>query len=104
MRVEIGCSWIAKPWQRTAINTEAKYLMLRRAFKTWGCRRVELKTDTRNQASRRATLRLGCVEEGVRRKHIVTGPGEVRDTVHHSVVDDEWPSVRARLEGLLARR
>lgn len=103
-RVEIGCTWIAKPWQRTAINTEAKYLMLRHAFETWGCRRVELKTDTRNERSRQAMLRLGCVAEGIHRKHMVTGRGEVRDTVFYSVVDDEWPAVRVRLEGLLARR
>jgi len=103
-RVEIGCTWIAKPWQRTAINTEAKYLMLRHAFETWGCLRVELKTDTRNERSRQAMLRLGCVEEGTHRKHMVTGHGEVRDTVYYGVVDDEWPAVKARLEGLLARR
>jgi N-acetyltransferase len=102
-RVEIGCTWIARPWQRTAINTEAKYLMLRHAFEVWGCGRVELKTDTRNQRSRQAMLRLGCVEEGIHRKHMVTGHGEVRDTVYYSVVDDEWPPVKARLEGLLRR-
>ena len=77
--------------------------MLRHAFETWGCRRVELKTDTRNERSRRAMLRLGCVEEGVHRKHMLTGHGEVRDTVYYSIVDDEWPAVRVRLEGLLAR-
>jgi RimJ/RimL family protein N-acetyltransferase len=103
LRVEIGCTWIAAAWQRTAVNTEAKYLMLRHAFETWGCRRVELKTDTRNERSRRAMLRLGCVEEGVLRKHMLNGHGEVRDTVYFSVVDDEWPAVRARIEGLLDR-
>ena len=102
-RVEIGCTWIAKPWQRTAINTEAKYLMLRHAFETWGCRRVELKTDTRNGRSRQAVLRLGCVEEGIHRKHMVTARGEVRDTVYFSVVDDEWPALKARLEEMLSR-
>ena len=100
-RVEIGSSWVAKPWQRTAVNTEAKYLMLRHAFETWGCLRVELKTDSRNERSRRAMLRLGCVEEGTYRKHVVTERGQVRDTVYFSVVDDEWPAVKARLEGLL---
>jgi len=103
-RVEIGSTWIAKPWQRTAINTEAKYLMLRHAFEAWGCQRVELKTDSRNERSRRAMLRLGCVEEGTYRKHLVTERGEVRDTVYYSVVDDEWPGVKARLEGLLELR
>ena len=102
-RVEIGWTWIARPWQRTAINTEAKYLMIRHAFETWGCRRVELKTDAHNERSRRAMLRLGCVEEGVFRKHLITERGTPRDTVYYSVVDDEWPAVKARLEGLLAR-
>jgi RimJ/RimL family protein N-acetyltransferase len=103
-RVEIGSTWIAKPWQRTTLNTEAKYLMLRHAFETWSCMRVELKTDTRNERSRQALLRLGLVEEGTYRKHMITERGEVRDTLYFSVVDDEWPAVKARLEGLLARR
>ncbi len=103
-RVEIGSTWIAKPWQRTTVNTEAKYLMLRHAFEAWGCQRVELKTDSRNERSRRSMLRLGCVEEGTYRKHLVTERGEVRDTVYYSVVDDEWPAVKARLEGLLRAR
>ena len=103
-RVEIGSTWIAKPWQRTAINTEAKYLMFRHAFETWGCQRVELKTDARNDRSWRAMLRLGLVLEGTYRKHMITERGEARDTVYFSVVDDEWPAMKARLEGLLARR
>jgi RimJ/RimL family protein N-acetyltransferase len=103
-RVEIGCTWITKPWQRTAINTEAKYLMLGHAFETWDCQRVELKTDTRNARSRQVMLRLGCVEEGIHRKHMVTGHGELRDTVYYSVVDDEWPAVKTRIGCLLARR
>ena len=103
-RVEIGSTWIARPWQRTVINTEAKYLMLRHAFETWGCLRVEFKTDVRNERSRRALLRLGCVEEGTYRKHLVTERGTVRDSVYYSVVDDEWPAVKARLEELLGMR
>ena len=102
-RVEIGSTWIAKPWQRTVVNTEAKYLMLRHAFETWGCLRVELKTDTRNERSRRAMRRLGLVEEGTYRKHMVTERGDVRDTVYFSAVDDEWPAMKARLEESLAR-
>ena len=100
-RVEIGWTWIARPWQRTRVNTEAKYLMMRHAFETWGCVRVELKTDVRNERSRRAMLRLGCKEEGVYRKHVITERGTTRDTVYYSVVDDEWPAVKARLEHLL---
>jgi len=102
-RVEIGSTWIARPWQRTPINTEAKYLMMRHAFETWGCVRVELKTDALNERSRRAMLRLGCREEGTFLKHMITERGITRDTVYFSVVDDEWPAVKARLEGRLRR-
>ena len=101
-RVEIGWTWIARPWQRTAINTEAKYLMLRHAFEALGCLRVELKTDALNQRSRNAILRIGAREEGVLRKHMITEGGRVRDTVYFSVTDDEWPAVKARLEQMLA--
>ncbi|MBW3571042.1 MAG: GNAT family N-acetyltransferase [Gemmatimonadetes bacterium] len=101
-RVEIGWTWIARPWQRTALNTEAKYLMLRHAFEALGCVRVELKTDALNARSRAAILRLGARAEGVLRKHMTTEGGRVRDTVFFSVLDDEWPRVKARLEQLLA--
>jgi RimJ/RimL family protein N-acetyltransferase len=101
-RAEIGWTWIAAPWQRTAINTEAKYLMLRHAFETLGCLRVELKTDVLNEKSRRAILRIGAKEEGILRKHQLTENGRVRDSIYYSVIDDEWPMVKARLEGMLA--
>jgi RimJ/RimL family protein N-acetyltransferase len=100
-RVEIGWTWIAAPWQRTAINTEAKYLLMRHAFEALLCVRVELKTDALNERSRRAILRIGAREEGILRKHQVTETGRVRDTVYFSVIDDEWPAVRARLEAML---
>lgn len=100
-RLEIGWTWVARPWQRTPVNTEAKYLMLRHAFETLGARRVELKTDALNARSRAAILRLGAVEEGVLRRHTVTDGGRVRDTVYFSILDEEWPVVRARLEGWL---
>jgi RimJ/RimL family protein N-acetyltransferase len=103
-RVEIGWTWIGRPWQRTAVNTEAKYLMLRHAFDQWGCLRVELKTDALNQTSRRAILRLGAKEEGVLRKHMVTDTGRIRDTVYFSILDTEWPAVRDRLQAMLAQR
>ncbi|HEX2095603.1 MAG TPA: GNAT family protein [Longimicrobiaceae bacterium] len=103
-RVEIGWTWVARPWQRTGANTEAKYLMLRHAFETMGCIRVELKTDALNERSRAAILRLGAREEGTLRKHILTPDGRVRDTVYFSILDDEWPSVRAGLEAKLAPR
>jgi RimJ/RimL family protein N-acetyltransferase len=99
-RVEIGWTWIGRRWQRTAVNTEAKYLMLRHAFETLGAMRVELKTDSLNERSRRAILRLGAVEEGTFRKHMVTESGRVRHTVYFSIIDEEWPGVKARLEGM----
>jgi N-acetyltransferase len=97
-RVEIGSTWIAPRWQRTAVNTEAKYLMLRHAFEVWGCIRVELKTDLLNEKSRNAILRLGAKQEGTLRRHLVTWTGRVRDTVYFSILDHEWAEVRARLE------
>jgi len=102
-KAEIGWTWIGRPWQRTPVNTEAKYLMLRHAFETWGCVRVELKTDVLNQRSRNAMLRIGAREEGVLRKHQITEQGRIRDSVYFSIVDDEWPAVKARLEEMLAR-
>jgi RimJ/RimL family protein N-acetyltransferase len=98
-RVEIGSNWIAPAWQRTAVNTEAKYLMLKHAFEVWGCVRVELKTDALNQQSRNAILRLGAKEEGTLRKHWLTWTGRIRDSVYFSILDAEWPEVKARLEG-----
>jgi len=101
-RVEIGSTWIAPAWQRTAVNTEAKYLMLRHAFEVWGCVRVELKTDVLNEKSRDAILRIGAKEEGTLRRHVVTWTGRIRDSVYFSILDDEWPAVKARLEARLS--
>lgn len=103
-RAEIGWTWIAKPWQRTSLNTEAKYLMLRHAFDVLGCNRVELKTDALNQKSRRAIARIGAVEEGVLRSHMITATGRVRDTVYYSIIAAEWPAIRASLEARLSSR
>jgi RimJ/RimL family protein N-acetyltransferase len=102
-RREIGATWIAKPWQRSVVNTEAKYLMLRYAFETLGCVRVELKTDALNEKSRNAILRIGAKEEGTLRRHIVTWTGRIRDSVYFSVLDSEWPDVKAALEAKLRR-
>jgi len=96
--LEIGSTWIAKPWRRTAINTEAKFLMLRYAFETLGCLRVELKTDVLNEQSRRAILRIGAKQEGIFRNHIICWNGRIRNTVWFSVIDSEWLEVKARLE------
>ncbi len=100
-RVEIGSTWIAPAWQRTAVNTEAKYLMLRHAFDVWGCMRVELKTDALNQKSRNAILRIGAKEEGTLRRHMATWTGRVRDTVNFSILDSEWPAAKVKLEAWL---
>jgi RimJ/RimL family protein N-acetyltransferase len=102
-RVEIGWTWVGRPWQRTVVNTEAKYLMLRHAFETLGCIRVELKTDALNERSRRAIQRIGAREEGVLRQHMITASGRLRDTVYFSVIDREWPEVKAALEARLQR-
>jgi RimJ/RimL family protein N-acetyltransferase len=97
-RAEIGWTWITPEFQRTYVNSEAKYLMLRHAFEAWNCMRVELKTDVLNEKSRNAMLRMGAKEEGILRKHAVTYSGRIRDTIYYSVLDTEWPEVR---EGLL---
>ena len=101
-RVEIGWTWVGRPWQRTAVNTEAKYLMLSHAFEEWDCLRVEFKTDALNSQSRTALTRLGAKEEGTLRSHMVTDSGRVRDTVYFSIIASEWPEVKRRLEGRLA--
>jgi N-acetyltransferase len=100
-RAEIGSTWIAPAWQRTAVNTEAKYLMLRHAFEVWGCVRVELKTDALNHKSRNAILRIGAKEEGTLRRHVITWTGRVRDSVYFSILDSDWPEAKAKLEARL---
>lgn len=102
-RLEIGWTWIGKPFQRTHINTEAKYLMLRHAFETLGLNRVELKANAKNEQSRRAMERIGAKYEGVLRRHIILPDGTVRDTVYYSFVRDEWAGVKAALEEALQR-
>jgi RimJ/RimL family protein N-acetyltransferase len=97
-RVEIGWTWLARPWQRTSANTEAKYLLLKHAFETLGCIRVELKTDSLNERSRAAIRRIGAREEGVLRNHMITASGRIRHSVYFSLVDSEWPEVKADLE------
>ncbi len=99
--LEIGWTWLGKQFWRTAVNTECKYLLLRHAFETLGCVRVQLKTDALNTRSRTAIKRLGAVEEGTLRKHMWVQNRRFRDTVMFSIIDDEWPAVRERLEGWL---
>jgi len=99
-RLEIGWTWVARQWQRSAINTEAKCL-LRHAFETLKCIRVELKTDSLNDRSRAAILRIGAREEGTFRNHMITASGRIRHTVYFSILDSEWPDVKTRLESKL---
>lgn len=101
-RVEIGWTWINPQWQRTYINTEAKYLMLRHAFETWQCIRVELKTDSLNEKSRNAILRIGAKEEGTLRNHMITYSGRYRHSVYFSIIESEWPQVKSDLEAKIA--
>ena len=100
-RVEIGWTWVARKWQCTAVNTEAKYLLLRHAFETLGCIRVELKTDSLNEKSRAAILRIGAQHEGIFRNHMITTNGRIRHSAYYSIIDSEWPAVKARLESRL---
>ena len=96
-RLEIGFTWIAAPWQRTAVNSESKFLLLRHAFETLGCQRVEFKAAAENAVSRRALLRLGATEEGLARHFMLSahkGPCDVRI---FSILAAEWPAIKARL-------
>lgn len=100
-RLEIGWTWLGRAWQRTAVNTEAKYLLLKHAFEVLGFQRVEFKTDALNTASRKALARIGAKEEGTLRSHIITASGRVRDSVYFSVIASEWPAVRDRLGAMI---
>lgn len=100
-KAEIGWTWIHPDWQRTYINTEAKLLMLTHAFETWNCIRVELKTDALNEKSRNAILRIGAKFEGIFRQHMITDSGRLRDTAYFSIIDKEWPGVKAGLQSKL---
>lgn len=101
-RLEIGGTWVTPAWQRSAVNTEAKYLQLSHAFETLGCMRVEFKTDSLNVKSRQALARIGAKEEGTFRNHMVMPDGRLRHSVYFSIIDSEWPSVKAHLERLMA--
>jgi len=100
--LEVGGTWYATEFQRTAVNSECKYLLLKHAFETLGCIRVQFKADARNLRSLRAIERLGAAREGVLRNHYILADGGFRDSVYFSILDKEWPGVRARLEGMLA--
>ena len=100
----IGYTWLARSAQRTPINTEAKLLLLTHAFETWQCRRVELITDVLNEQSRAAILRLGAKQEGILRKHLILHSGRSRDSVVFSIIDEEWPQVKAGLIDKLSKK
>jgi len=103
-RVAIGYTWLSKSAQRTAVNTEAKLLLLTHAFEHWNCIRVELITDVLNQQSRTAILRLGAKDEGILRSHMIMPGARIRDSAVFSIIAEEWPEVKARLEGKLAAK
>jgi RimJ/RimL family protein N-acetyltransferase len=102
-RLEIGWTWITPRMQGSYVNTEAKYLQLTHCFEVLGCRRVELKTDRRNDKSRNAMLRIGAQFEGIARKQMLTFDGTNRDNAWFAFIDDDWPAVKSRLESMLAR-
>ncbi len=99
--LEIGGTWYASAYQRTAVNTECKYLLLRHAFDTLSCIRVQFKTDQRNERSQRALERIGAVREGILRNHMILEDGSFRHSVYYSIIESEWPAVKARLETYL---
>lgn len=101
-KTEIGWTWINPLWQRSYVNTEAKFLMLKHAFETWNCARVELKTDVLNEKSRNAILGIGAKQEGILRRHLITETGRFRDTVYFSIIDDEWQDVKENLRAKLS--
>ena len=103
-RVAIGYTWLSRSAQRTAINTEAKLLLLTHAFENWQCIRVELITDFLNEQSRAAILRLGAKQEGVFRNHMIMPGGRVRDSVCFSIIDAEWSEVKRRLLARLGKK
>ena len=99
--LEIGGTWYGLEFQRTAVNTEAKYLLLMHAFETLGAIRVQLKTDSRNVRSQKAIERIGGVKEGVLRNHMILPDGTIRHSVFYSILDSEWEGVRSHLENML---
>ena len=105
--VEIGWTWLHPDAWGSGVNVDAKLLMLRHAFEVWGCRRVELKTDARNDRSRGAMEAMGATFQGIHRKHMLVREGENRDSAWYSITDDEWPAVErglaSRLEALAPR-
>lgn len=101
--LEIGGTWYGLDFQRTVVNTECKYLLLKHAFEALGCIRVQLKTDLRNERSQKAIERIGAVKEGILRNHMILPDGRYRHSVFYSILDSEWEGVKKRLEEMLGR-
>lgn len=101
--LEIGGTWYAVDYQRTPVNTECKYLLLKHAFEALGCIRVQFKTDLRNERSQRALYRIGAIKEGILRNHMIMPDGTFRDSVYYSILASEWPKVKTRLEEMMKR-
>src|SRR5512140_1545294 len=101
--LEIGGTWYGAAYRRTRVNTESKYLLLEHAFERLHCLRVQIKTDSRNVRSQRAIERLGAVREGMLRNHLILPDGHVRHSIYYSILDTEWPAVKARLLEMLAQ-
>lgn len=101
-RVEIGWTWYGSAFQRSPVNTECKLLLLAQAFDTLGMLRVEFKTDALNEKSRNALARIGAVQEGIFRKHLICDSGRIRDTVYFSILDTEWPEKKRELQAKLS--
>ncbi len=102
-RLEIGWTWVAPRWQRSGVNREAKLLMLEHAFERLGCQRVEFKTDSNNDKSRTALIGIGATFEGIFRKHMLMPDGRIRDSAYYAILDDDWPRLKAALEGSVGR-
>ena len=101
-RLEIGHTFVGKAWQRSAVNTQCKLLLLTHGFERLDCLRIELKTDSQNAASRAAIARIGATEEGILRRHVIRADGTYRDTVYFSIIAEEWPTVKANLTARLS--
>lgn len=102
--LEVGGTWYGLDFQRTAVNTECKYLLLRHAFETLGCIRVQIKTDLLNERSQKAIERIGAVKEGVLRNHMILPDGRIRHSVFYSILETEWPQVKLRLQEMLDKK
>ena len=101
--LEIGGTWYGRAYQRSGVNTECKYLLIKHAFETLSCIRVQFKTDARNLRSQKSLERIGAVKEGTLRKQMISADGHVRDSIYYSIIESEWPSVKAFLEEKLER-